>query len=313
MPKKTKKQKEEEKKKAEEERIRLEEEERLRKEEEERKRQEEERIRLEKEEKERQEELARLKEEQAKVVERSSSIVSLTQEAEEKKSEIEEWQKWVRCDALPDPTDERDITSFLRLWEESKDKSLAECIKNCDVSELINDKIYELYYEAKSEFNHEKAEWCEYYIDKMRRMCRYKFDEITKRTMDKIEVYLLLTEEEKSKSTSKKNEIYKPAFTLQEDGKAFKIGLRGNYGKMTGTEMIKHEELGISNEMPRVFINYNNIQRVTWVANDDTTLEYAPYLAVGGVLNIEVFNMPELPKKHRNWVIRNVGDMEDMI
>lgn len=126
MPKKTKKQKEEEKKKAEEERIRLEEEERVRKEEEERKRAEEERIRKEKEEKMRQEELARLKEEHGKVTERTNTIAELTKHSDERKEEIEDWQKYVRCDYLPDPTRETDLTTFLRIWEETEDKTIDE-------------------------------------------------------------------------------------------------------------------------------------------------------------------------------------------
>ena len=113
--------------------------------------------------------------------------------------------------------------------------------------------------------------------------------------------------------TSKKNEIYRSNFMLQEQNAFFKIGIRGNYGKMTGTEMIKHDKLGISNEMPRVFINYNNVQRSTWVAFDSKSLVYSPYIAVGGVLNIEIFPMPEMPKKHRNWVIRNMQDMEEVL
>lgn len=311
--KKSKKQREEEKKKAEEERLRLEEEERVRLEEERIKREEEERIRKELEEKLKQEELARLKEEQVKVIERSNSISTLTTESEERKAEIDEWNKYVECDELPDPEDERDLTTFITLWEESKDKSLAECLENCKVAELICNKLFTLLYQAKANIQPENIEWCQNYILKLKKMCKLKFDEITKSTMENIEVYLLLTEEEKKKLTSKKNEIYRSNFILQEQNEFFKIGIRGNYGKMTGTEMIKHDKIGISNEMPRMFINYNNVQRSTWIAHDETSLTYSPYFAVGGVLNIEIFPMPEMPKKHRNWIIRNVQDLEDIL
>jgi len=313
VKKKTKKQKEEERKKLEEEKAQFEEEERIRKEEEEKQRLENERIRIEREEKIKQEELARLEEEKPKVTERTSTIHSKTIESDSKKQVIDEWDKYIRCDYLPDPHDERDLTTFLRLWDETKDKSLDECIDNCATSEMINNKIFEIYYESRAEFKNEKAEWCEEYISKLKKMSRHKFDEITKLVMDNIEVYLFLSEDEKSKLTSKKNEIYKPNFMLQSSNEFFKIGIRGNYGKMTGTELIKHDDLGICNEMPRMFINYNNIQRSTWAAFDDTSLGYSPYLAVGGVLNIEVFNMPEMPKKHRNWVMRNIQDMDEML
>lgn len=131
--------------------------------------------------------------------------------------------------------------------------------------------------------------------------------------MDNIEVYLLLTEEEKAKSTSKKNEIYRQNFMLQEQNEHFKMGIRGNSNKMSGTEIIDHDKLGIQNEMPRIFINSFNIQRTTWTAFQDTAMKFSSYLAVGGILNIEIFPMPDLPKKHRTWIIRNVQDMEDML
>lgn len=67
--------------------------------------------------------------------------------------------KYLRCDYLPDPSEERDLTTHLRLWEESKDTTLTSCIHSCNIAEKINDKIYELYYEAISEFQHDKVEW----------------------------------------------------------------------------------------------------------------------------------------------------------
>lgn len=32
--------------------------------------------------------------------------------------------KFLLCDPLPDPTDERDLTTFITLWSETKDKTL---------------------------------------------------------------------------------------------------------------------------------------------------------------------------------------------
>lgn len=160
MPKrKTKKQKEEEKRKAEEERLRLEEEQRIRDEEERKKREEEERIRKELEEKLRQEELARLQEEQSKVIERSNAISRLTVESEERKEEGDEWAKHIACDPLPDPENERELSSFLTLWEESKDKNLNECINNCKTAELVIHKLLTLHFDAMAEFRTENIIW----------------------------------------------------------------------------------------------------------------------------------------------------------
>jgi hypothetical protein len=49
--------------------------------------------------------------------------------------------KYLECDPLPDPNNERDITSFITLWREGRDKNLAAAIRNCQIAENI---IYEM-------------------------------------------------------------------------------------------------------------------------------------------------------------------------
>jgi hypothetical protein len=41
------------------------------------------------------------------------------------------------CDPLPDPTNERDLTTFITLWKEMEEKSLLESIKNCQTAENV--------------------------------------------------------------------------------------------------------------------------------------------------------------------------------
>ena len=39
--------------------------------------------------------------------------------------------KYLLCDPLPDPSNERDLTTFITIWSEGKDGTLPECTKNC--------------------------------------------------------------------------------------------------------------------------------------------------------------------------------------
>lgn len=48
------------------------------------------------------------------------------------------WDKWVWCDYLPDPEDEKDLQTQLRIWEEKKDKAMQECISDCQISEDVS-------------------------------------------------------------------------------------------------------------------------------------------------------------------------------
>jgi hypothetical protein len=45
--------------------------------------------------------------------------------------------KYLLCDPLPDPNNERDLTTFITIWKESNDKTLEECGKNCQTSEDV--------------------------------------------------------------------------------------------------------------------------------------------------------------------------------
>ena len=39
--------------------------------------------------------------------------------------------KFLACDPLPDPENEKDLTTFITLWKESTDKTIDEAVDNC--------------------------------------------------------------------------------------------------------------------------------------------------------------------------------------
>ena len=133
--------------------------------------------------------------------------------------------------------------------------------------------------------------------------------------MDHIEEYIVYTEQEKEelKNQSKKADNIKQTFIIQDKIEAFKIGIYGNTSKILRPLPIEFDKIGAEVELPRVFQSLNNILRVTWVSSDDMCIKYSPYISIGGVLNIECFKFAELPKKHRNWVMRNISDVDEML
>jgi hypothetical protein len=45
--------------------------------------------------------------------------------------------KFLLCDPLPDPENERELTTYITLWKESKDSSISEAALNCQTSENV--------------------------------------------------------------------------------------------------------------------------------------------------------------------------------
>ena len=157
--KKSKKQLEEEKALAEAQRKIEEELERKRQEEEaERRRIEEEKRRIE-EEKRRQEELVRLNEQAPVVAERDASMID--KRALAKKSRRKDLDdKFLACDPLPDPENEKDLTTFITLWREQKDPDMKTAVTNCQTAENVIKAINLILGEALAQYDYAKVQWC---------------------------------------------------------------------------------------------------------------------------------------------------------
>lgn len=166
----------------------------LRKEAEARKLKEEARLKAE-EEKRVAEELKRLHEESPEVEERKASMNENAQVAE--KARVKPLpDKYLACDHLPDPFNERDLTSFMTLWRERSDKTLMDAIDNCQTAEKIISVMQDIVGEAMSTNKSEKLNWCNFYIEELRKIELSKYDEITSHTFEYLEQHCKRSAEE---------------------------------------------------------------------------------------------------------------------
>jgi len=46
-------------------------------------------------------------------------------------------EKYLACDPLPDVYNEKDITTFITQWKETKDKDLKSAIESCQIAENV--------------------------------------------------------------------------------------------------------------------------------------------------------------------------------
>ena len=221
-PKKSKKQLEEEKALAEEQRRIEEELERKRQEEEaERRRIEEEKRRVE-EEKRRQEELVRLTEQAPIVAARDASMIEKRALAlKSRKKDLDD--KFILCDPLPDPEDEKDLTTFITLWKESEDKTIGEALVNSQIGENVVKLLQKLLGEAYAQYDYAKIEWCQAYLETLRELITIKYDNISAKVFTYIETYTKYTDEEykklmedPSRRNKKLDSKEKPEFTINE-------------------------------------------------------------------------------------------------
>lgn len=68
--------------------------------------------------------------------------------------------KYLACDPLPDPTNERDLTTFITLWKELEDKSLLDSVSNCQTAENVINEMQNILGESLAMYDKKKQAWC---------------------------------------------------------------------------------------------------------------------------------------------------------
>ena len=56
--------------------------------------------------------------------------------------------KYLACNPLPDPLDEKDLNTFITLWSEQKDTNLEDAVNNCQTAENVIKLVNELLAES---------------------------------------------------------------------------------------------------------------------------------------------------------------------
>eukprot|EP00347_Sterkiella_histriomuscorum_P021634 403333299 len=317
--KKTKKQIEEEKKKLEEEKRIQEELDRKREEEEAKKRTVEEEKRRVEEEKRRAEEEKRLFEEREKWIERDSVMAeNRVTAAKAKRKDLDE--KYLLCDPLPDPENEKDLTTFITMWSETKDKSLEECVIHCQTSEEVIRQMQNILGNALSNYNISKVEWCNEYMHQMRQRIFEKYDDVTAYILEYIEDYTKYTKDELQRQQNmppsrKTDSNQKSEFILKAHSRDIKFGIFGSVSGKNQTH--KFTDIGsLQIKIPRQHANQQIIIRTVWTSFDYVSSNYGHYqpdIVVGGITDFRLFQYPEGPRAAMKWTMRNVFSVSDRL
>lgn len=104
--------------------------------------------------------------------------------------------KYLECDPLPDPEDEKDLNTFLTLWREAPDKDIEMAVTNSQTAEQVIKTINGMLGEALTQYDYDKINWCHHYIKQIRDTISDKYDQISAQILTYIENYWKYTDEE---------------------------------------------------------------------------------------------------------------------
>jgi hypothetical protein len=295
---------------------------RKRQEEDEKKRQEFERVKREQDEKFRKEEEARLAQEQIDMQPWLNSWVSEMIRIQAENHKRDDWNKYLLCDPMPDPYEEKQLTSYITLMSEKQVTDLEETLNLAQEAESIVKSMNKCYGETLEEYDTNKRTWCQAYISTLRSLSRRKIDEITARTMQYADDHLYKPLDFLS-STNPNKSVAKAALDPTPSKETFikllrpdiKMGLWINH-QNTGHKFkpIDFEELNLNADMPRQYADDPCIMRVLWTSYDHISASVnTNYLVLGGTYEVALYPFPEMPKRVKKWTMRAIKSIEEML
>mmetsp|Transcript_5836 Transcript_5836/g.9352 ORF Transcript_5836/g.9352 Transcript_5836/m.9352 type:complete len:302 (-) Transcript_5836:804-1709(-) len=229
--------------------------------------------------------------------------------------------KYLACDPLPDPENEKDLTTFITLWKEAKDPTMRAAVDNCQTAENVIKSINLIYCEALAQYDYAKIQWCREYINHLRSIIIHKYDEISTQMLTYIERYTKYTDEElaelQQNQTSKRVDASntKSDFTISESSPDIQFGIWANVLARSVTfRKITFDYVQCA--IPRPHQSQHLIMRCLWTSFDyisGENLKNFDHITVGGVQHCRMFQYPELPKQTTAWTMRKIQSIENSL
>lgn len=95
---------------------------------------------------------------------------------------------------------ETDLNTFITQWSETEDQDLIHAAQQCQIAENVIRSMQDKLGEAKAMYNTRLEDWCNTYIDILRKIELRKFNEISAKFFEYMDVHTKLSEEEIKKN-----------------------------------------------------------------------------------------------------------------
>ena len=201
---------------------------------------------------------------------------------------------------------------------ENKMCLIQEVMDKIQESETIVKRIDYSLADAMEECNEPKKNWCFSYVSTLRALIKKKLDEATAYILEHVDEHLVKVPETKGLGASKQMQaepipLKDNYINVQRDD--LKVGIWINH-ENTGykPKPIEFEGLSMNADIPKQYADDSCVMRAVWYSYDSVSyLAETPFVVLGGVYDISIFRFPELPKSVKEWKLRSVKDVDNML
>ena len=99
----------------------------------------------------------------------------------------------MNCDPLPDVEQETDLNTFITQWRETPDSDLDSAAAQCQIAENVIRSMQDKLGEAQAMYNASELEMCNEYIQMLRQIELQKFNEVSAKVFEFMDVHTKLT------------------------------------------------------------------------------------------------------------------------
>ncbi|KAI8812586.1 hypothetical protein BJ742DRAFT_792944 [Cladochytrium replicatum] len=213
-----------------------------------------------------------------------------------------DWVRYIQCSTLPDPKNERDMNAYLSLL------SATPVIKENSVSlELLHEQIptleslcteLEVYLsETIDERNAKEEGRAIPHLLSLRKLLMEKWDSLSNHILQHIDQF-----------PREPNENFQMTISLPNHS----FGIWANLTRNPRFKMIEFNEINISASLPKPLVLANAAIRVLFQTSPTAAFPFEAQSegihlsVVGGVMHLDLLELPELPKQLDSWTIRQL-------
>ncbi|KAJ3150288.1 Protein casc1 [Geranomyces michiganensis] len=236
---------------------------------------------------------------------RAARLVSIV---EEKQKEIE-WQSYLECRKMPNPKNERDLNTYLDQWAEETGAgaegeddqgppSLLPLFNELPAAELLCSEIEHQLHGSLDPLKETTATSLTAHLLRIRQLVHSKWDRATTQILQHVDQFAREPNENFQLSASTHN---------------YAFGVWGNLTKNPRHKVIEFGDLHMSTSLPKPLVLGNVSIRMLLESSFTATADFEdqavvgkrpPMSVIGGVLNLDLIEMPDLPKTVDAWTIR---------
>ncbi|KAJ3255482.1 Protein casc1 [Chytriomyces hyalinus] len=213
-----------------------------------------------------------------------------------------DWKRFLLCSKLPDPTNEPELNTYLSLWAEETvgnddDPSVQALVDALPDAEKLCNNIAEAVSLECDALNHGAQVNLRVHLATMRQLIQSKWDSVSCRIMQHFDLF-----------GSEPNENFHYATSTQD----YICGLWGNLTRNPRHKTIEYANIKLSMSLPKPISLANVAIRMLYESGFTAS---APFFfqdseqhmsVIGGVLFLDLFEMPEAPKTMGHMMIRQI-------